>query len=58
MIEKNKVINRHLRREFIRKVVVAIFAASIFVGLMSYAIYMDHRTTSKEDVKNEGVSDK
>jgi hypothetical protein len=50
MVEKNKIINHHLRRQFIRKVTVAVLAASLFVGLMSYAIYMEHRPISKEDV--------
>ena len=50
MVEKNKIINRHLRHQFIRKVIAAVLAASIFVGLMSYAIYMEHRPISKEDV--------
>jgi membrane-anchored glycerophosphoryl diester phosphodiesterase (GDPDase) len=52
MVEKKKIINRHLRRQFIRKVIVAVLASLIFVGLMSYAIYMEHRPASKEDVGN------
>ena len=54
MNDKNQVINQHLRRQFIRKWVIYIFSALLFIGLMSYALYKEHSPVIKENT----VSDK
>ena len=42
MSDKNKDIDSYLRRQRLRKVLVYVSALIIFVGFMSFALYMEH----------------
>jgi type II secretory pathway component PulL len=42
-------INQYLRRQLIRKWVTYILAALLFVGFMSYALYQEHGTVTKDN---------
>ena len=37
--DKNKSIDKHLRSQLIRRLIVIVSAAVIFVGFMSFALY-------------------
>ena len=47
MNDNNQVINQYLRRKLIRKWVIYIFSALLFVGFMSYALYKEHSPSLK-----------
>lgn len=49
MDDKNKSIDRFLRRQRIRKWVRYTFFALVFVGFMSYALYREHGAQTRDD---------
>ena len=56
MSHTKQKIDRHLRRNLIRKVVVITIASVIFIGFMSYALYREYGPDAEivdyfEDVK-------
>jgi len=42
MSKKNQVINSYLRRQRFRKVLAFVSVVVLFVGFMSYALYMEY----------------
>ena len=50
MNDNNQVINQYLRRQLIRKWVIYIFAALLFVGLMSYALFKEHSPVTENNI--------
>ena len=42
MSKKNQTINSYLRRQRIRKALAFVSVIVLFVGFMSYALYMEH----------------
>jgi len=37
--DKNKSIDKYLRSQLIRRLIIIIFATTVFVGFMSFALY-------------------
>jgi len=50
MLEKNKIIDEYIRRQRIRKTVIFILVASLFVAFMSYALYKSYGTPTVVDI--------
>jgi len=58
-IDKNKSIDKYLRTQYIRKLIVASSVAMIFIFLMSYALYKEYGPDSEtvnifSDISTEG----
>lgn len=50
MNDSNQIIKKYLRRQLIRKWMIYIFSALLFVGLMSYALYKEHSPVTKDNI--------
>ena len=48
MVDNNKIINQHLRRQLLRKWIIAALTALLFIGFMSYALYKEHDPSIKD----------
>ena len=44
---KNKSIDKHLRSQLIRRLIIIVSAAVIFVGFMSFALYKEYGPDSE-----------
>jgi hypothetical protein len=42
MPSTNEKIDRHLRRNSIRRILVIVIIATLFIGFMSYALYKEY----------------
>ena len=45
--DKNKSINEYLRSQLIRRLIIIISAAIVFVGFMSFALYKEYGPDSE-----------
>lgn len=45
--DKNKSIDKHLRSQLLRKLIIILFVAIVFVGFMSFALYQEYGPDSE-----------